>query len=331
MDIQTFGEYWHPVALPEEVTTEPRVFELLGEQMVLYRHDDGIAALTDRCSHRGTPLSLGCARDGRAVCAYHGWEFDSDGTCVHIPSLPEGGRIPSKTAVTSFRAEERHDVIWVALRASSQEIPPWPDDDWNRPDLHVFLVGTWSWDASAGRMIENAMDFSHFNFVHQGYTELADGPVVKPFGVERTEDGIAYSYDDTALVRSYRLHAPFALHDKKLVVAEAGGVTWSETAKTTPGDTTTISFVASPIDAGHTRIFVWLSRNHSLDVPDADFTTGFDDLMNQDQVIVEAQRPIALPLDLRDEIHLRCPDAPSLAYRTLMAEITNNAGATGAS
>ena len=40
------------------------------------------------------------------------------------------------------------------------------------------------------------MDFSHFNFVHKGYTELADGPVIKDHAITHTETGIAYAYDD---------------------------------------------------------------------------------------------------------------------------------------
>ena len=41
----------------------------------------------------------------------------------------------------------------------------------------------------------------------------------------------------------------------------------------------------------------------------------------EDQGIVENQRPEELPLDLTEELHLKGPDAPALAYRRMMREL----------
>ena len=211
--------------------------------------------------------------------------------------------------------------MWVALEEPVADLPPWPDDDWNNPDRRVFLVGTWRWQASAGRMVENAADFAHFNFVHAGFTELADGPFIKPFEVKLTDDGMTYAYDDGVLVREYTLHLPFALHDRKSVMAAAGGITWSEQGDSRAGDVTTISSVASPTDRAETLIFVYLSRNHSLDVPDEDFAVGFDEIMEQDRMVVEDQDPLELPLDPRSELHLKLADGASIVYRRLLREL----------
>ena len=41
----------------------------------------------------------------------------------------------------------------------------------------------------------------------------------------------------------------------------------------------------------------------------------------QDRVIVEAQRPEELPLDLSEELHLRGPDSTALEYRRRLREL----------
>ena len=44
-------------------------------------------------------------------------------------------------------------------------------------------------------------------------------------------------------------------------------------------------------------------------------------ILEQDQAIVERQRPEALPLDLREELHVKGPDAIALEYRRFLAEL----------
>ena len=221
-----------------------------------------------------------------------------------------------------YHVREQYGAVWVAPEAPTADPPPWPDDDWDSDDWHVFMVGTWVWQSSAGRMLENAIDFAHFNFVHEGFTELADGPFIKPFDIEVTDDGMSYAYDDSVLLRDYTLHLPFTLHDRKSVVAVSGGVTWSEQGDSKAGDVTTITFIASPTDRAETLIFVWLSRNHSFDLPDSDFGAGFHEVMEQDRLVVEAQDPAELPLDPREELHLKLADSGSILYRKLLRELT---------
>ena len=313
--------FWHPIAPSDRVTAEPEQFRLLEENIVVYRDDEGLVALRDQCVHRGVALSTGCLRDGRLECPYHGWQYDRSGAVAFVPALGRSGAIPSRAGVHCYNVREDHEVVWVAPEPPVTGLPAWPDDDWNNPDWRVFLVDTWSWRSSAGRMIENAIDFAHFNFVHEGFTELADGPFIKPFDLELTDDGMTYSYDDTVLLRTYTLYMPFTLHDRKSVVAESGGRTWSEQGGTKAGDVTTITFIASPVDRTETLIFVFLSRNHSFDTPDAEFASGFNEVMEQDRRVVEAQDPPELPLDPRSEIHLKLADAGSITYRKLLRDL----------
>jgi phenylpropionate dioxygenase-like ring-hydroxylating dioxygenase large terminal subunit len=210
------GSYWHPLALAAEVVEQPRRFMLLGEPLVAFRDEHGVAVFKDLCIHRGTALSLGYITDGRLTCLYHGWEYDRSGACVHIPSLPPGGSIPRKARAIVYRAEERYSLVWVALKDPVAPIPAWPEDVWNNPRFEVFLAARQTWKANAGRVVENGMDFSHFNFTHRGLTELADGPVIKPHAVQVTDYGLHYQYDDSRITRKYYLYTPFTLHDCKM-------------------------------------------------------------------------------------------------------------------
>ncbi len=318
---QALRHYWHPVAVSTEVTTEPQQVRLLGEAIVLYRDDEGLIALRDKCVHRGVALSGGCIRDGRLMCPYHGWQYDRTGMVSFIPALGPNGNIPSQARVHRYNVREQYGAVWVALETPVADLPPWPDGDWNSPDWRVLLVGSWRWQTSAGRMVENVIDFAHFNFVHEGFTELADGPFIKPYDVKITDDGMTYAYDDSVLVRDYTLHLPFTLHDRKVVMAPTGGVTWTEQSDSKAGDVTTVSFIASPTDRAETFILGYLSRNHSLDVPDEYFVDGYAVVMEQDRAVVETQDPPELPLDPREELHLKVSDSASILYRRLMREL----------
>ncbi|MBT8444911.1 MAG: Rieske (2Fe-2S) protein, partial [Gammaproteobacteria bacterium] len=83
--------FWYPIARAEEVLDDkPLRVELLGLPFIAFRDSAGQAhVLSDTCVHRGGSLSAGWVRDGRAICPYHGWEYDGTGRCTRIPSLAD--------------------------------------------------------------------------------------------------------------------------------------------------------------------------------------------------------------------------------------------------
>lgn len=313
--------YWHPLAKASEVTETPTAFTMLGEQLVAFRAGEAVRVFKDLCIHRGAAFSAGgVVKDGNLVCPYHGWTYDGGGVCVRIPSLMPGQPIPEKARVTAYQAREEYGLVWVCLAEPAMPFPVWPDNAWGRDDYRVFLVDTYDWNASAGRVVENALDMSHFNFVHVGYTELADGPVIKPYEVTRTERGLTFDYNDGHLLREYTLEYPFLVHDRKGVVNPEGGKTWSDSGKSKSGDVTLLSFLAAPLDAARTRIYVFVARNHLLDHDNSEFGAGFGIVMQQDQQIVETQRPEQIPTAVSEELHIRFPDAASIQYRRFLRE-----------
>jgi phenylpropionate dioxygenase-like ring-hydroxylating dioxygenase large terminal subunit len=313
----TLRNYWHPLCLSEDVTTQPRPFTLLDEQVVAFRDGGGVAAFKDLCIHRGTALSLGEITDGRLTCPYHGWQYDRTGACVHIPALLPGASIPRKARAVVYRAEERYGLVWLALDKPVAPIPTWPHVTDRDPDYEYFLSGRWVWKSSASRVIENGMDFSHFNFVHKGLTELADGPVIKQHEVREVPGGLAYEYDDSLITRKYHVQIPFTLHDEKVQ---------------RNGDTSVVTIIAAPRTSTTAEVYTFVTRNHASavamkgkgEVQDIGAVRiAIEEVFNQDRRIVESQRPEQIPIDLREELHLKVPDANALMYRRLLSLIAD--------
>ncbi len=66
---------WYPVLASWEVQSAPVGITRLGEQIVVWRNNDGqVQALEDRCPHRGARLSMGWNLGDRIACWYHGVE-----------------------------------------------------------------------------------------------------------------------------------------------------------------------------------------------------------------------------------------------------------------
>jgi phenylpropionate dioxygenase-like ring-hydroxylating dioxygenase large terminal subunit len=147
-------------------------------------------ALTDRCAHRGFPLSAGTVCEGRIRCGYHGFEYDSAGACQVVPGQ---ANIASRLAVRSYPIAERDGWIWV-----------WPGDeslaDPNAiPDTHWMNDPEWStvthsvhFACRADLIHDNLLDLTHETFLH-GSTVGDDYIVDHPLTV--TVDGTVVTAD----------------------------------------------------------------------------------------------------------------------------------------
>ena len=92
-------------------------------------------------------------------------------------------------------------------------------------------------------------------------------------------------------------------------------------ARSKSGDVTLLSFLAAPLDAARTAHLRIRRRNHGLDHDDFELVVGFGIVMQQDQRIVETQRPEEIPTAVSKELHIRFPDAASIQYRRFLREL----------
>jgi phenylpropionate dioxygenase-like ring-hydroxylating dioxygenase large terminal subunit len=303
--------YWHPVALGNNLADQPLPVRLLDERIALFRIKGRAVCLRDLCIHRGTPLSLGWVEGDRIVCAYHGWNYNPCGVCVRIPAVPDRP-IPEKARVAAYRCEERYGLIWVCLGEPRTPIPECPELD--DPAYSLDLIGPFTWRCSAARSMENFVDQAHFPWVHNGILGDRNHPETVAFDVERHPEELRYGFVDRPNPmhpvphrRVYRMYRPFTIHQRK----EREG-----------GEVEASFFTVTPHSAKESTNYLYVIRNFRLGREEESERHALDEkIMLQDQVILENQRPEELPLDLSAELHIKGPDAVSIEYRRMLAEL----------
>ncbi|MGH4035232.1 Rieske 2Fe-2S domain-containing protein [Actinomycetota bacterium Odt1-20B] len=170
---------WYVAAWSSEVGRELLGRTILGEPLALYRTEAGEpVALADRCVHRRYPLTAGSLDGDRLVCGYHGFTYDTAGTCVYVPGQQ---RIPRTARVSSYPVAEVDAMVWVWIgdpeRADTGTIPRAPhlaEAGW------TTVQGMEPIDADYMLLVDNLMDLSHETYLHGGYIgtpEVAQTPI----------------------------------------------------------------------------------------------------------------------------------------------------------
>jgi len=165
-----FADYWYPVVWSSQVGAKPVAVTLRSERIVLQRDGGVVFALSDRCPHRGVPLSLGRQEfPGTITCPYHGWTYrlDDGVLCAAITDGPDSP-ICGKVAVRTFPVEERLGLVWIF----SGEAEP-PSIDEQLPEeltgAPAFSIGgriddrRGNWRLAA----ENGFDEGHAKYLHR--------------------------------------------------------------------------------------------------------------------------------------------------------------------
>ena len=110
--------YWQPAALVDELAGNRPIkpARLLGEDLVAFKDDKGRYGLIGRhCPHRGTDLAYGRLEDGGLRCAFHGWLFDVNGTCLQTPAEPDNSNLCANIKQKSYPVVEKSGILWAYL------------------------------------------------------------------------------------------------------------------------------------------------------------------------------------------------------------------------
>lgn len=195
---------WQPVANSEQLGRgEVKSCTLLEVELVLARFaTDAILAADVACPHKGARLSAGCIRDDELMCPYHGWRFNSAGSCQSIPSLLEPN--PDKQALAhlrTYRVQERYGFVWVKLDDQPledgtihelPEVPEFEDPRW------AYRMGPpMKFGVGWRREVENYLDMTHFAFAHSGTLGVSADPRIRDMEITLQPDG------------GYQMDAPF--------------------------------------------------------------------------------------------------------------------------
>lgn len=157
---------WYVAGWEDEIPQDG-MFErtLLNESVLFFRTGDGrIAALENRCPHRGAPLHVGCREGDSVRCGYHGMVFNADGKCTEIPGQD---LIPARAFVRSYPVVARDELLWIwmgdpAQADESKIISYWwhTDPAWRKKRAYLHYLAPYT------LIVDNLLDFSHLSFVH---------------------------------------------------------------------------------------------------------------------------------------------------------------------
>jgi phenylpropionate dioxygenase-like ring-hydroxylating dioxygenase large terminal subunit len=155
---------WYQAAWASEVSEGVLARTILDTPLAIFRKEDGLAALVDRCPHRFAPLSRGRLCEGVIECGYHGLAFDAAGKCVRNPHGP----ITNAMQVAAIPVIERHDAIWVWMGdpalADPAKIPDLSYIDETPITARIqFHMPT---AANYQLLADNIMDLSHADYLH---------------------------------------------------------------------------------------------------------------------------------------------------------------------
>lgn len=177
-----FARTWHYAAHDDVVkeTGQVHPFSLFDEALLLTRDAQGVHAVSNVCTHRGTIVVEAPGRAPHLRCRYHGRRFALDGKFLSMPEFEETRNFPSpsddlpRVALGSWQG-----FLMVSLK------PAMPFDDLvapmrNRlahlPFDRLAFDGSRDYEVHANwaLYIDNYLEGFHIPFVHQGLAAAID-------------------------------------------------------------------------------------------------------------------------------------------------------------
>lgn len=319
---------WHPVALSARIVAGAiTATDLLDTRLALWRDSGGtVHAWEDRCPHRGTRLSMGTIVGGTQGdtlrCAYHGWRFDGEGRCRHIPALPALEPDKLKARAGTFHTQEKYGMVWVCIGSPSGSLahsgpPRFPEFADER--LRKVWCGPYDVQSSGPRIVENFLDMAHFAFVHDGILGVPEQAAIPDYTVETFDDADHGSGVWAKQCRAWQPQASKAAtggSDIEYTYRVVRPLTAILTKHPPGGIAEAIALLPQPLTETTTRVWIIMALDDFTS--DDDALRGFQDtIFLQDLPILESQSPARLPLVPGAEVSVAC-DRMSLAYRNYL-------------
>lgn len=168
-----FPEGWYFIASRQDLLKAKLLHKTwMGQNIVLWRDDnDRICVAEATCPHLGadlSPASGGSVSDGRLVCPFHGFQFDTSGSCAATPF----GNPPKSARLRVFETREILGLIfaWWGIEGRGPqwilpEVPP-EESGWS-------AMETWTvrFPGHPQETTENSVDIAHLRYVH-GYKNV---------------------------------------------------------------------------------------------------------------------------------------------------------------
>ena len=200
--------FWYGIEHSSNVSVKPKTISFMGNDLVLYRGNEGqIIVLDGRCVHRGTELAAGWVEGNCIHCPYHGWRYEANGICSHIPANQSGASIPMRAKLRSYKVQEKYDLVWLFWGdLPTEDCPPIPPLNEFQKKGWRSVKGDFTWDGHYTRVIANTIDMAHAPFVHASAFGRKEAPAVPSFKLETGEwSGSGFINFDTKPAYSLKL------------------------------------------------------------------------------------------------------------------------------
>lgn len=163
-----FRQYWIPALLSRELENEgpPKSLRILGEEFIAFRDGQGrVGVVEPRCPHRGAHLFFGRNESCGLRCAYHGWQFDTQGHCIDIPTVSEkvADSLKPKAQLVSLKVQESLGLVWVHFGKKPGAVPTL--DFSELPPEHYFVSKKLQ-QCNWAQAVEGGIDTAHFSYLH---------------------------------------------------------------------------------------------------------------------------------------------------------------------
>ncbi|MBJ7508160.1 MAG: aromatic ring-hydroxylating dioxygenase subunit alpha [Ilumatobacteraceae bacterium] len=321
---------WHPIGRADSFGETPTRIELVGEAYVVVRLGGEIKVFADICPHRYARLSDGQVVGSNIQCPYHGWQYDANGRCAHVPALGSEATLPPAQLTIPF-VQEKYDLVWVSLLEpiiDILQIPEWEDESLTRVWMPPIDI-----NAGAAQSIDNFLDFAHFPFVHAGTFGSEKDLLVNEYSTERTQDGWGFVVEyphvienhEDPLVKTgahpliqdrlmrYDFRAPFTAN-LRLELPLTGMVN-------------AIVMWCQPMTLDTTRVHIVMIRNDCHTPKDIQDAIDYEmKIFTEDLKVIEFLADKTVPLD-RGQSHVRS-DRHTVEFRRILLKLLTSSSAS---
>jgi phenylpropionate dioxygenase-like ring-hydroxylating dioxygenase large terminal subunit len=280
---------WYVIGTPGDfVANKPKKITIWSKNYVVWKNSDGkYNCLDDVCSHKGASLSGGKIHNNCAVCPYHGYEFNGNGTLVKVPGL-------------NFQSSPIHDVSkysiiekngWVYINTMKTNISEpemqiniFEEEEFAKNYSVVYL--NMDFNCYSRVLSENSLDVMHIGFVHTFGNKEHPAPtkenppkLISPFHYKTSYD---YESGKDSMVKK-------VFNIDTLKIENEFILPHTTVARVIFGDyiSTVITF-ALPLSEDKSRLFVKTYRNFwNNDMGDVLTRNLMYNTMLQDKIVVE--------------------------------------------
>ncbi len=316
---------WQPVAISRDLTEGTmKSVVLLEEELIIARLPGGLLATPDRCPHRGAKFGIGDIHNGHLRCPYHGWEFDHNGSCKKIPSLPDQNHNAVKMAcMRNYAIQERYGMIWVRL--DKKELAPLPDIPEYESDEWEFVVADpMYFGVGFRREVDNYLDMSHFAFAHGQSLGVAAQEIIENIRITHYRDGLQmdapFPFLNSPEVQPGKLQQA---HHRCQRIYLPNFTTIRQSFH--DGDERVLVHIPSPHTETSCTVYWALAINKGFDGPPiADQISFAINVLTEDKIMVENQRPLEVDLGAEEGVNVPADRLPVSYKRAFREFIENN-------